>query len=175
MTLSDLANIGTFVSSIAVLVSLIYLASQVRQAEKNQRAIMNQAVATRGTEIVRWATEPRILAMRTRVLAGETQFTAEEIVLLSFMLRVSLLAAQDSNLQHRQGLTDQTTFENALGGVRGLLAQPVFQAVWRRMRADFAAETALFIDRLIAEAPPAEAPLDIVARFEADLAAVKRR
>jgi PEP-CTERM motif len=42
MTLSDLAALGSFISSVAVLVSLIYLALQVRQADKNQRAIVQQ-------------------------------------------------------------------------------------------------------------------------------------
>jgi hypothetical protein len=40
MTLSDLASIGSLVSGVAVLVSLVYLSSQVRQTEKNQRALM---------------------------------------------------------------------------------------------------------------------------------------
>ena len=34
MTLSDLASIGSLISGIAVLISLIYLSLQVRQAEK---------------------------------------------------------------------------------------------------------------------------------------------
>ncbi|HEX3432128.1 MAG TPA: hypothetical protein VHT03_14710 [Rhizomicrobium sp.] len=42
MSLSDLASLGSFVSAFAVLASLVYLALQVRQAEKNQRAILNQ-------------------------------------------------------------------------------------------------------------------------------------
>src|SRR5579862_4809924 len=47
MTLADLASIGSLISGVAVLISLIYLALQVRQAEKNQRALMNQGTAAR--------------------------------------------------------------------------------------------------------------------------------
>ncbi len=38
MSLTDLASLGTFISAIAVVVSLVYLALQVRHAEKTQRA-----------------------------------------------------------------------------------------------------------------------------------------
>lgn len=172
MTLSDLANIGSLASAIAVLVSLIYLSVQIRQTEKNQRAMIDQGVATRTTEIVRWSTEPHVAALRTRVLAGETDFTALEIVQLLFILRVTVISVQDSHRQHGAGLSDQITLESAVGGTRPLLAQPVFRALWVRMRGDYSAHTARLIDQVIAETPPAE-PVDIVARFRADLAAVR--
>jgi hypothetical protein len=41
MSLSDLANIGGFVSSLAVLISLVYLALQIRQSAKNQKAAIH--------------------------------------------------------------------------------------------------------------------------------------
>ncbi|HEY1710814.1 MAG TPA: hypothetical protein VGG10_21280 [Rhizomicrobium sp.] len=171
MTLSDIANIGDFLSAIAVMISLIYLALQVRQAEKSQRSIANQGVATRSTEIVRWSAEPHISALRTRVIAGDTDFTAQEIMQLSFILRVSLLAVQDSYLQHNAGLTDDITFNSAVGGVMSLLASPVYRALWLRTRSYYSVETQAYIDRLIAETPLVE-PVDIVSRFRSDLAAV---
>ena len=172
MTLSDLANIGTFASAIAVLVSLIYLSTQIRQAKKNQRAQIDQGVATRTTEIVRWAAEPHIAQLRTRVLTGETEFSAQEIVQLSFILRVTIIAIQDSHRQHNVGLADQATLENALGGSRALLAQPVFRAIWSRIRRDFSAETTRYIEQMIAETP-LTGPIDIVARFKSDLTALR--
>ena len=45
MSLTDLASIGSLISSVAVLISLIYLALQVRQAEKNQQASIRQGRA----------------------------------------------------------------------------------------------------------------------------------
>ena len=38
MSLTDLASLGSLVSAIAVLISLIYLSLQVKQAERNQQA-----------------------------------------------------------------------------------------------------------------------------------------
>ena len=48
MNLSDVASIGSFVSGVAVLVSLVYLSLQVRQTERNQRALMNQGIISVG-------------------------------------------------------------------------------------------------------------------------------
>ena len=47
MSLSDLASIGSLVSGVAVLGSLIYLALQVRQTDRNQQAAIRHS---RGAE-----------------------------------------------------------------------------------------------------------------------------
>ena len=39
MSLSDLANLGEFLSSVTVLGSFVYLTAQMRQTERNQRAM----------------------------------------------------------------------------------------------------------------------------------------
>ena len=43
MTLSDLASLGSLISSVAVLVSLTYLAYQIRQSTKRTRALIQSA------------------------------------------------------------------------------------------------------------------------------------
>ncbi len=57
MTLSDLASLGSFVSGAAVLISLVFLYfqirqvnAQVRQAERNQRALLQQGRAGRAAD-----------------------------------------------------------------------------------------------------------------------------
>src|SRR5689334_6518225 len=68
MTLSDLAAVGSLVSGVAVLVSLVYLALQVRQSERNQRAVLNQGYITRVTEYLRWYAESPLNELRARVV-----------------------------------------------------------------------------------------------------------
>src|SRR5215469_7212456 len=107
MSLSDLASLGSFVSGVAVLISLVYLALQVRQAEKNQRAALNQGYVDRTTENLRWLADAPQAALITRVMAGELNFTSEEVFRLSMAFRTSLLSTQDAFLQHRAGLIDE--------------------------------------------------------------------
>jgi hypothetical protein len=41
MSLSDLASLGSFVSGIAVVLSFVFLAMQIRQSARNQRATIH--------------------------------------------------------------------------------------------------------------------------------------
>src|SRR5450631_3111058 len=111
MSLSDLAAIGSFISGLAVLVSLIFLYFQLRQVnaqvaqtERNQRALMNQGIINRISENIRWQTEPHMTDVLTRVGAGETEFSAREIYELQLRLRSQLVSAQDNYVQHQAGL-----------------------------------------------------------------------
>ena len=51
MSLSDLASLGSFVSGCAVLISLIYLALQVRQTERNQKISIRHSRVSRTVEL----------------------------------------------------------------------------------------------------------------------------
>jgi hypothetical protein len=62
MSLSDLASIGTLVSSVAVFVSLIYLGLQMRQNAKHTRALIHQARIDRVVGSQLRSTEPNLAA-----------------------------------------------------------------------------------------------------------------
>lgn len=171
MTLSDLASIGTLISSVAVLISLIYLALQLRITEKNQRALINQGVLTRTVDMVKWNAEPHISELVTRVFSGETEFTAEEINRLRLIMRVRLSNFQDAYLQRHLRLSDEITYENAFIGIKLLMAQPVFRSMWRRHRESYASELTQIVDRMIRDVPLTP-PADSVDQFRSDLAIV---
>ena len=169
MSLSDFAAIGSFISAIAVLVSLVYLALQVRQAKKNQRAVLNQGYITRVTEYLRWYAKSPINELRVRVIASDTSFTADELMRLQLAFRVTLLSAQDAYLQHKTGLVDEMTLDNSMRNVRGgWLSQPVYRALWLQQAPTIAPEFAAVIETIVRETPVTE-PSDIVSRFHADL------
>jgi len=173
MTLSDLASIGSLVSGVAVLVSLVYLALQVRQAEKNQRAVLNQGYITRVTEYLRWYAESPLNELRARVVQGDTAFTAEELQHMHMALRVTLLSAQDAYLQHKAGLVDDMTLDNSMRNIRnGWLNQPVYRVLCRQQLPNIAPEFAGVLEKVLSETP-LTTPRDLVAIFQADLAAEK--
>src|SRR5579859_6559562 len=58
MTLSDAASVAGIISSAAVALSLVYLALQVRQAERNQKAMMQQGRADRTTDLMMRIADP---------------------------------------------------------------------------------------------------------------------
>jgi len=68
MSISDLAAIGSFVSGIAVAVTLVFLVIQIRQTNRNQRSLMQQGHLTMLVDAsMRWA-EP---AMQNLIVRAE--------------------------------------------------------------------------------------------------------
>ena len=178
MSLSDLASLGSFISGLAVLISLIFLyfqlrqvTAQIRQGEKNQRALLDQGAVTRNSEIIFFQAQPHINELTARVVAGDTNFTAAELGLLSIRVRTTMLAGQDTYVQHKAGLTDPVTLENSETVLRYVLSQPVYRALWINTRAGYSAEWRTYVDKLIADVPLA-APVDNVVAFQRTLAAI---
>ena len=179
MSLSDLASISGIVSGLAVVVSLIFLYfqlrqinEQVKQAEKNQRAALNQGFVTRTTDNLRASMDGPAHELMQRVYAGETNFTASELFKLRLAFRLSIIGTQDAYLQHREGLLDAANMDYATLTLKMWLRQPVFRALWSQSATSLPPEFVAFVNGLIAETPLAE-PEDTVARFQADLAKIK--
>jgi hypothetical protein len=173
MTLSDLASIGSLVSGVAVLVSLIYLSLQIRQTERNQRALINQGAMARDTAIVAMLPQPDFSAAWVKVVGGETELSALECWHLSVVLRGLLGSLQESYLQKKAGLIDQITIDYIEFGVHYYLAQPVIRALWSTSKAAYPAKTVALIDGLIARTPLAT-PVDLSSLLKISLAEVRR-
>ena len=75
MTLTDLASWGSLLSSIAVLISLIFVGLQIRQANRNQRSAMQQGRSDRNVKLLSRLTDPKLSEMLPNILK---QYIAEE-------------------------------------------------------------------------------------------------
>lgn len=181
MTLTDLAALGSFVSGVAVVVSLVLLYfqlaqinQQIRQAESNQRATLTQGYLNRLTEINRWSIDSGMAELIARAVSGETNFTRDELNKLAIVFRVIILSAQDGFLARQAGLLDQTVLDVAMRVVRGSLALPVMRALWLiDLQQFFVPEFRDEVERLIAETPLAQPVDDTMDRFQAALAKIK--
>jgi hypothetical protein len=179
MSLSDLASLGSFVSGVAVLVSLVFLYAQQRQlgaqlaqTQANQRAMINEAYVTRASDMLHWSADPENASLTVRVNAGERSFTAEEITRLHLIFRRSVIGAQAAFQHYEAGLMDVVSYESAVLSLKNLwLCQPVYRALWARQAAYTAPSTRRLIDDMMREIPLA-APIDTVALFEEALSKV---
>jgi hypothetical protein len=170
MTLSDLASLGSFVSGVAVLISLVYLALQVRQAEKNQRAVINDGYASRLTDLLRWTAEPANSALMARVTAGETSFTAEEVNRLGAIFRMVLINTQATFQQYESGLLDKRSYETSMIVLKdGYLGRPVYRALWPRWAQLSSPDFRSAVEALLRDAP-LRPPVDTFAAFQRHLA-----
>src|SRR3954464_16022643 len=110
MSLSDLASIGSLISSIAVLVSLIYLAIQVRQAERNQQASIRQGRATRAVDIILATAEPALVEAMPKGACGAADLTPMQFGQFAAIYGAFLASAEDTWLQYKEGLLSEAVF-----------------------------------------------------------------
>ena len=171
MTLSDLASIGSFVSGIAVLVSLIYVAIQIRQAERNQRTLLQHGTSTRAADLVRHWSDPPIAEAYVKMQKGDP-LTAVEAWQLNIQFRTSLLSWQDSFMLQRASLIDSLQLESTQRTFRTLLAQPVLRAMWNMTKATFAPEFIAYAEAQTLDAPLAP-PHDFGEQLKAAVAEVQ--
>lgn len=139
MSLSDLAALGSFVSGFAVLLSLIYLALQVRQTKRNQQIAIRHSRATRVVDLHLAPRGPRrrgCMAARLGEPAGAHSNRAEPVQqsLSSALLplRRLVLSTRGGTLERRR-LRDRRCWRSALGEKPRLSSrlEPRATQLWR--------------------------------------------
>jgi hypothetical protein len=160
MSLSDLASLGSFVSGVAVLISLGFLYfqvrqvnEQVRQAERNQRATIAQARAGRTVDIALRNVDAHAAQAYWRVLGGAADLTATELQQFMAYFRAFLANAEDTFLQALHGLLEPATHRAYLTSMAATWALPAYRLAWPGMRHVVGVEYATFVDQMIAETP----------------------
>jgi len=174
MSLSDWASVASLVSSVAVFASLIYLAIQVRQAERNQQASIRQGRATRAVDIILAAGDPAYAAALPKGTSGDVAITQAEFGQFTASYGAFLASAEDTFLQYKEGLLSEAVFASFGESWRQTLAQPGVRALWMLRRHGFEARFAAFMDRLMADAPTTAAG-DFLGAWKAEVAAQKAR
>jgi hypothetical protein len=160
MSLSDLASLGSFVNGVAVLISLIYLALQVRQTKRNQQIAIRH---TRATRIVELHLALADLAVADAWLHGSgspQEITQTELSQFNNLCRALFFHFEDSFYQREEGLLNDDAFETVVAGARLSARSPGFRAAWRIARQNFGGRFLGFMDGVVAESA-VEAPVDL--------------
>jgi hypothetical protein len=151
VSLSDLASLGSFVSAVAVLVSLVYLSIQVRQAEKNQRSLMQQGRADRASSSALRMAEKDMISVYANGLAGDENFSAEDVQRFLVIARAMIVSAEDAFLHHKMGQMDDGSWRGVQSALRAWAASPGLRAAWRLTSNMYSAEFANFMDDVFRE------------------------
>jgi hypothetical protein len=102
MSLGDLASIGSFVSGIAVLVSLIYVGLQVRQAKQHQQAAIRQGRADRIVTMCFQGGDPSIADAIAKGYAGAEDITATQLTQYHYVCRGLFYISRRSSFSTRK-------------------------------------------------------------------------
>ena len=160
MSLSDLASLGSFVSGFAVLISLIYLALQVRQTERNQQISIRHSRVSRTVELHLALADPAQAAAWLHGLRSPEEITQTELIQFINLCRAHFFHFEDSFYQREGGLLNDAAFETVVAGVRFSGRSPGFRAAWGIARPNFGGRFRDFMDGVLAGAA-AEPPVDL--------------
>jgi hypothetical protein len=164
MTLQDIANLSQIIAAIAVVASLIYLAVQVGQTERNQRAMIQQGRADRASGGAMALANASMASVFRKGMTGDPSLTQEEFDQLLLMCRALLLSGEDSYLQHEAGLLDKRAFDSWIAGARAYMAAPGLRAIWKLTAAQYCEEYRGFVEKNIINRP-VSAPADAFAAW----------
>jgi hypothetical protein len=180
MSLSDLASLGSFVSGLAILISLIFLffqlrqiGEQIRQAERNQQASIRTTRAWRTMDSLIGMFEPSAAEAFMMGGVGDEEMSPTQHAQYALMCQSRLINLEDAFYQHKDGLLAETAFSSLIATLRAAFSQPGLRAGWQILRAQFAGEFVQFIDHLIAETPvatPSRSMSDLSAQWKAAFA-----
>ena len=138
MTLSDWSALAGIVSGAGVMVSVIYLALQVRQAEKSQRAMMQQGRATRASDAALRLADPAFAALYYKGAWAPQELVGDEIYSFMLMCRAAFLSAEDSVLHYKSGQLSEEAYQAFVAGVHALVGRSAgLRAAWRLTHASY--------------------------------------
>ena len=175
MTLSDLASIGSFISGIAVVVTLIFLLIQMRQANVNQRALMQQMRSARSIDTILRHAEPGFNETISLAMQGEAALNDPQIRSFLAAIAATQVNWEDSFLQRQAGTLDAAGFEADENSLRDYAAVPAFRVAWRMSRKYFCSGYREFGDAIMREikaAPPQDLKSTWTAMMAEETAAI---
>lgn len=152
MTLSDLASLGSFISGVAVAITLVFLVTQVRQATRHSRAAIAQHWTTRMVDIQLRQAEPALFELVQRGRDGNEAMTAPEIFRFMSYVRAQFWTAEDNFIQNRNRMLSDEYFKSIRHTYVGLMRGAGMQAAWDIFREFFDPGFAAFMDGVASEA-----------------------
>lgn len=160
MSLSTLASLGSFVSGFAVLISVVYLALQVRQTERNQQISIRHSRVSRTVELHLALADPAVADAWLHGSGSPQELTRTELSQYIHLCRAYFFHFEDSFYQRQEGLLNDAAFETVVAGVRLSARSPGWRAAWSIARPNFGGRFRDFMDGLVSKAA-VESPVDL--------------
>lgn len=135
MSLADLSSLGSFVSGVAVVITLIFLVIQMRQNTLAIRAAASQALSAAYADLSNITVTNADMARIWRLgLSDLGQLTDDERVRFISYLSTAFRFMESARLEWRRGQLDNEHWRALEGDIRDIAAQPGAKAYWALRR-----------------------------------------
>ncbi len=169
MTLQDLGNIGEFVGAIGVVVSLIYLAVQIRQntatVRLNSTTAHAQAVQTAAFKI---SESSDMNKLWWSGLANRAALEDDDKRRWDGLMSGQLLVLEQAWRFHEEGVVDDVTWEPQRSGIAWLAHSPGFIDYWKVWHAMHHPGFGAHVAKAMSEDTPAEVTASVELTVSAD-------
>ena len=168
MTIQDLGSIGELIAALATLVTLLYLATQVKQAkrefhESSQRARIEFTVGLAGRSAAQqldWFSPDGPNKAMMKALLTDEKLTREEAWEFGVQMSIFIGGLVESEQLHKQGLLGLEFLQTRRSIYRPYLELPRVRKWWMRAGRQFYAysDAVDLIDRMVQEIEASENP-----------------
>ena len=144
MTLEQLGSLGEFVSAIAVVLSLLYVAHEIRQNSRSTRLAALQSHLEAAQRVLELPARDRDLARVLRIgLDSPESLSEDEMEQFRAWLRLAARIAENLFVQHRAGNIEEVSWQARARAFLAVLGTPGGSAAWQSIagmhREDFQA------------------------------------
>ena len=154
MSLSDLASLGSFVSGLAVVVTLVFLLLQIRQTNRYQRASMQLGRVSRSQAIALRGADPELARITVRAMNCDETLSEVDTRVFASMVAAYFQSIEDTFLQHRAGLLEKASLATDEASMRVFLLSPAYRAMWRLISLAFGGEFRAYVDDILEQVDP---------------------
>jgi hypothetical protein len=148
MTFDDLGNLGEFVAAIGVIVSLVYVAIQVRQ---NTRALRSSAIRELQAEVRQnafaLANDEALARIWRQANEDLGRLTEDERIRFFSLAMCQFSSYENLFFQHQSSTIDEETWQDFCKGMRFALSHPGYRSYWANMRSIYSSRFQSFVER----------------------------
>lgn len=148
MTLSDLGSLGEFVGSIAVVLSLLYLAFQIRQNTKSVRASTHHGMVESSNALAFRLSDADAARIILKGGRANDDLTPEEKFRFSMLMRASFGFYEEAYHQFWEGLLERDVWESRARTLSEVFDQPGVTDWWKKNRHYFSTRFRDAVDEL---------------------------
>ena len=149
MSIPELASVISIVSGLAVVISLVFLALQVRQSNRNQKSLMQQGRTARTVEIMLRMTDRHVGETVEIAHTNCAAINPAQIWCFYGFAGAIFWTYEDSFLQQQARTLDVSSWQSDETTLRRLLAFPAYRIVWKMARDGMGPQFRKYIDGVV--------------------------
>jgi len=151
MDWNAIGAVGEIVGACGVILSVLYLAIQIRKDAAARVAETSHSIAARAGEVQQILSENRELAAVWRkALRGDTEELVEaDVIQFETFLGVVTRSYEDTFYQHRKGLIEEEFWIGTVGSLSDLVGASGYVAWWQTRKHWYSEDFQAFIDAAI--------------------------